>query len=122
MQPRSLSLWSAANSVITDRRCSSAGARNAAPGSSASACGPTRFSAGAHHARGFTRTRLQETRNPHTSYHSAQKVRKQEQEHECVEAKLMSLGAPAPRAGCDPALAVGGQAADLFAEAVHRLK
>ncbi|MFC8021633.1 Mom family adenine methylcarbamoylation protein [[Kitasatospora] papulosa] len=35
---------------------------------------------------------------------SAQKVRKQEQGHEYVEAKLMSLGAPAPRAGCDPAL------------------
>lgn len=35
---------------------------------------------------------------------AAQKVRKQEQGHEYVEARLMSLGAPAPRAGCDPAL------------------
>ncbi|MFJ5951355.1 hypothetical protein [Streptomyces noursei] len=35
---------------------------------------------------------------------SAQKVRKQEQGHEYVEAKLMSFGAPVPRAGCDPAL------------------
>ncbi|MCX4681408.1 hypothetical protein OG413_40130 [Streptomyces sp. NBC_01433] len=35
---------------------------------------------------------------------SAQKVRKQEQGHEYVEAKLMSLGAPAPQAGCAPAL------------------
>ncbi|WP_246096352.1 hypothetical protein [Streptomyces botrytidirepellens] len=34
---------------------------------------------------------------------AAQKVRKQEQGHEYVEAKLMSLGAPAPRAGCNPA-------------------
>ena len=35
---------------------------------------------------------------------AAQKVRKQEQGHEYVEAKLMSLGAPVPRAGCNPAL------------------
>jgi hypothetical protein len=35
---------------------------------------------------------------------AAQKVRKQEQGHEYVEAKLMSLGAPAPRTGCNPAL------------------
>lgn len=35
---------------------------------------------------------------------AAQKVRKQEQGHEYVEAKLMALGAPAPRADCNPAL------------------
>lgn len=35
---------------------------------------------------------------------AAQKVRKQEQGHEYVEAKLMALGAPAPRAGANPAL------------------
>ncbi|MGW6202160.1 Mom family adenine methylcarbamoylation protein [Streptomyces sp. NPDC055089] len=35
---------------------------------------------------------------------AAQKIRKQEQGHEYVEARLMSFGAPAPRANCDPAI------------------
>lgn len=35
---------------------------------------------------------------------AAQKVRRQEQGHRYVEEKLISLGAPVPRAGCDPAV------------------
>ncbi|MFE0356498.1 hypothetical protein ACFW2K_22660 [Streptomyces nigra] len=35
---------------------------------------------------------------------AAQKVRQQEAGHRYVEEKLISLGAPVPRAGCDPAL------------------
>lgn len=35
---------------------------------------------------------------------AAQKVRRQEQGHRYVEEKLISLGAPVPRAGCDPGL------------------
>lgn len=35
---------------------------------------------------------------------AAQKVRRQEQGHQYVEARLIALGAPVPRAGCDPAV------------------
>ncbi|QCX82233.1 hypothetical protein C9F11_43265 (plasmid) [Streptomyces sp. YIM 121038] len=32
-----------------------------------------------------------------------QKIRRQEQGHEYAQARLIALGAPLPRAGCDPA-------------------
>jgi hypothetical protein len=35
---------------------------------------------------------------------AAQKIRRQEQGHQYAEAQLIALGAPVPRAGCDPAV------------------
>ncbi|GAA1042166.1 hypothetical protein GCM10009566_42490 [Streptomyces murinus] len=35
---------------------------------------------------------------------TAQKIRRQEQGHQYAEAQLIALGAPVPRAGCDPAV------------------
>ncbi|WP_143626223.1 hypothetical protein [Streptomyces viridosporus] len=53
---------------------------------------------------GFPRERFSESANPCASDRAAQKVRRQEQGHQYVEARLIALGAPVPRAGCDPAV------------------
>ncbi|MEV6004684.1 hypothetical protein AB0M25_36960 [Streptomyces griseomycini] len=50
------------------------------------------------------RDRIQESADLHASDPAAQKVRRQEQGHQYVEARLIALGAPVPRAGCDPAV------------------
>ncbi|MBB4902748.1 hypothetical protein [Streptomyces griseomycini] len=55
-------------------------------------------------SRGLERDRIQESADLRASDPAAQKVRRQEQGHQYVEARLIALGAPVPRAGCDPAV------------------
>lgn len=54
--------------------------------------------------RGFSGCPLQESANSPASDRTAQKIRRQEQGHQYAEAQLIALGAPVPRAGCNPAV------------------
>ncbi|MFI8192513.1 hypothetical protein ACIF8T_27695 [Streptomyces sp. NPDC085946] len=71
----------------------------------------------------FRRHHVWESANPHSSDRAAQKTRRQEQGHQYVEARLIALGAPVPRAGCNPAVwpqealaAIGARVHELGAD------
>ncbi|TFV30099.1 hypothetical protein E4K10_47905 [Streptomyces sp. T1317-0309] len=53
---------------------------------------------------GFPTSGVQDSANSRASDRTAQKIRRQEQGHEYAAAQLVALGAPPPRASCDPAV------------------
>ncbi|MGW7261341.1 hypothetical protein [Streptomyces sp. NPDC054834] len=71
--------------------------------------------------RELERDRIQESANLRASERAAQKIRRREQGHQYAEAQLIALGAPVPKAGCDPAVWLRGALAAVGARNVrHR--